>query len=78
MHVNCNIFNCSNAGNRAVAGRGGPGVRTPPSTARPTHTIRLNPMSFSRGGGGHSFGSTLLHCIWLGGSAICESICNGE
>jgi hypothetical protein len=31
-----------------VAGRGGPGVRTPPGSARAAHVIDPNPLSFFR------------------------------
>jgi len=40
--------------NRRGAGRGGPGVRTPPATARTTCEIRLNPRTVFRGEGGGS------------------------
>ena len=36
---------------RPVAGRGGPGVRTPPEPFRVTFPNRVNPVSFFTGGG---------------------------
>ena len=37
---------------RGVAGRGGPGVRTPPASFKFTFSNDPNPMSFLFGGGG--------------------------
>ena len=36
---------------RPVAGRGGPGVRTPPEPFTITFPTRVNPVSFHKGGG---------------------------
>ena len=46
---------------RPVAGRGGPGVRTPPEPLRVTFLNRPDPLSFFIGGGG---GKLVQQLMW--------------
>ena len=57
---------------RPVAGRGGPGVRTPPEPVRVTFPNRVNPVTFFIGGGG-GLGWTGGHSLNNAQNDVCVS-----